>query len=153
MKTMAQIEQARATIEDLHLEPGKAELVNGRIIQLMATGRYPNRVASRIFRSLDDHADQIQTGEAYTDNMAFTVPELSSGRESFSPDVSYYTGPFPANPMHFIHGSPDFGAEMRSVNDYGRAAEKALEQKREDYFEAGTLVVWDVDPKKECIRV
>ena len=25
--------------------------------------------------------------------------------------------------------------------------------KRADYFEAGTLVVWDVDPVEECVRV
>jgi Uma2 family endonuclease len=35
--------------------------------------------------------------------------------------------------------------EVRSEGDYGRAAEEEMRQKRDDYFAAGTLVVWDVD--------
>ena len=31
-------------------------------------------------------------------------------------------------------------------NDYGLAQDRAYAAKRVDYFEAGTLVVWDVDP-------
>ena len=46
----------RATLDDLYRTPGKAELIGGRIVPLMATGRRLNRVASRIFRSLDDYA-------------------------------------------------------------------------------------------------
>ena len=83
----------------------------------MATGRTPNRVAFRIARSLDDRAQQIGKGEAYTDNMGFAIPELPSGRESFSPDASYYDGPLPANLMRFIEGPPNFAAEVRSEND------------------------------------
>src|SRR4051812_10989058 len=92
----------RATVDDLYRTPGKAELIGGRILPLMATGRRPNRVAAQIFRSLDDYARARGVGEAYTDNMGFTVPELPSGRESFSPDASYYAGPFPADDMRFI---------------------------------------------------
>lgn len=54
----------------------------------MATGHEPNRAAFRIARSLDDHAESTGVGLAYTDNMGFAVPELPSGRESFSPDAS-----------------------------------------------------------------
>jgi hypothetical protein len=35
--------------------------------------------------------------------------------------------------------------EIRSENDYGPEAEGAIARKREEYFAAGTLVVWDVD--------
>ncbi len=59
----------------------------------------------------------------------------------------------PANPMRFIEGPPTFGAEVRSENDYGDAAEAEMAEKRADYFAAGTLVVWDVDPVAECIHV
>ena len=34
---------------------------------------------------------------------------------------------------------------MRSENDYGPKAEERMAAKREDYFPAGTLVLWDVD--------
>jgi Uma2 family endonuclease len=78
--------------------------------------------------------------------MGFAVPLLSSGRESFSPDASYFLGPFPPDEMRFLVGPPVFAVEVRSENDYGLAAETARAAKMSDYFEAGTLVVWDVDP-------
>jgi len=141
----------RATLDDLYRFPGKAELINGRIVPLMATGRRPNRIASRIFRSLDDYAQAQGAGEAYTDDMGFAIPMLPSGREAFSPDASYYNGPFPADDMRFIEGPPTFAVEVRSDSDYGAAAELGMAAKRADYFAAGTLVVWDVDPIADTI--
>jgi Uma2 family endonuclease len=143
---MSSATRPAATIEDLYRVEGKAELIGGRIVHYMATGPWPNRVAFRISRSLDDHAEATGRGEVYTDNIGFVVSPLSSGRESFSPDASYFLGPFPANPMRFLKGPPTFAAEVRSESDYGDAAEEAMAAKRADYFEAGTPVVWDVDP-------
>jgi Uma2 family endonuclease len=48
--------------------------------------------------------------------------------------------------MRFNEGPPTFAVEVRSENDYGNAAEEEMADKREDYFQAGTLAVWDVDP-------
>ena len=117
----------------------------------MSTGRRPNRIASRIFRSLDDYALACGVGEAYTDSMGFTIPKLPSGRESFSPDASYYRGAFPPNDMRFIEGPPTFAVEVRSENAYIPSAEIAIAAKRAEYFVAGTLVVWDVDPMADTI--
>ena len=47
--------------------------------------------------------------------------------------------------MKFFQGAPVFAVEVRSENDYGPRAERAMAKKRADYFAAGTLVVWDVD--------
>jgi Uma2 family endonuclease len=140
-------------LDDLANEPEKAELIGGRIVRLMPTGRRPNRVASRIFRALDDHADQTGHGEAYTDNMGFTIPRLPSGRESFAPDASFFAGPFTDEPMRFIQGAPTFAVEVRSESDYGESAEAEMARKRADYFVAGTAVVWDVDPIEERVHV
>jgi len=147
----AQTETA-ATIEDLYRVDGKAELIGGRIILLMPKGRRPNRITFRIAKSLDNLAEATQQGEAYTDNMGFAVPRLSSGRESFSPDASYYLGPFPSNEMRFIKGPPRFAVEVRSENDYGEPVEERRAAKRADYFEAGTIIVWDVDRRDELVR-
>jgi Uma2 family endonuclease len=142
-----------ATLDDLARVPGKAELVNGRIVHLMATGHRPNVIAGRIYRRLADFADASGRGVAYTDNMGFAVTGLASGRQSFSPDAGYYTGPLPADRMRFVEGAPDFAAEVRSEGDYGPAAEAEMVAKRADYFAAGTEVVWDVDPVAEVVRV
>ncbi len=144
--------EVRATLFELSAVEGKAELIGGRIVRFMGTGRRPSRVGYRIVRSLDEYAEANRRGEAYTDGMTFGVPELASGRESFMPDVSYYLGPFPENDMRWIDGPPTFAVEVRSQHDYGPSAESAMAAKRLDYFEAGTLAVWDVDPVAERIH-
>jgi Uma2 family endonuclease len=141
----------RATRQDLYGEPGKAELIGGRIVRQMPAGIRPNEVAGNIYVSLRAHAASQRRGKAFTDNIGFAVPELPSGRESFSPDASYYDGPLPADMMRFVEGPPTFAAEVRSENDYGAAAEAEMAAKRSDYFAAGTQVVWDVDPVAETI--
>lgn len=141
----------RATLDDLYREEGKAELIGGRIVRYMASGHLPSAVAEEVFVSLRQYAKANRRGVAHADGIGFAVPELPSGRESFSPDASYYVGPLPRNVMHFIEGAPTFAVEVRSENDYGPAAEAEMAVKRADYFAAGTLVVWDVDPVAETV--
>jgi Uma2 family endonuclease len=143
----------RATLDDLYQTEGKAELIGGRIVEYMATGIKPSQCGGNIYASLREHAKKSGRGIPSTDNLGFAVPELPSGRESFSPDASYYEGPLPADLMRFIEGPPTFAAEVRSESGYGPAAEEAIAEKRADYFAAGTLVVWDVDPKAERVHV
>ena len=142
----------RATLADLARVDGKAELVGGTVVHFMPTGYRHGVVALRIVRRLADYADVPGRGVAFGDNVGFAVPALSTDRESFSPDAAYYTGPPPADEMRFVPGPPDFAAEVRSEGDYGPAAEAALAAKRAEYFEAGTLVVWDVDPVAGIVR-
>jgi Uma2 family endonuclease len=149
---MSSATRVTATLDDLYRTEGKAELINGRIVQQMPTGFLPGRVGARIFRSLDDHAETTGRGVALPDNVGFAVPELSSGRQSFSPDSAYYLGVLPTNPMRFIEGPPTFAVEVRSESDYGDSAEADMAAKRTDYFEAGTAVVWDVDPVNALLR-
>jgi Uma2 family endonuclease len=149
---MASAATTRATLDDLYRVEGKAELIGGRIVP-MASGDLPSLVAGEIFVSLRFHAKASQKGKAYPDGIGYAVPELPSGRESFSPDASYYTGVRPVNPMRFIEGAPNFAAEVRSENDYGSTAEAEMAAKRADYFAAGTQVVWDVDPVAETVAV
>jgi Uma2 family endonuclease len=150
---MTVVRQARATLDDLYQTPEKAELIGGRIVRYMATGYRPNRVAFRIARRLDDYASQSGKGIVGTDNIGFAIAELPSGRESFSPDASYYDGQLPRNLMRFIEGPPTFAVEVRSESDYKSGAEAEMADKRVDYFAAGTKVVWDVDTMAECIHV
>jgi Uma2 family endonuclease len=151
--SVVQTTRTKATLDDLYNTPGKAELINGRIEQQMATGVKPSECASNIYVSLRMHAKQTGRGRAFNDNLGYAIAELPSGRESFSPDASYYDGPLPQNLMRFVQGSPNLGVEVRSENDYGPGAEPEMEAKRSDYFAAGTQVVWDVDPLAETVAV
>lgn len=142
----------RATLDDLMATEGRAELIGGKVVKLMSTGRRPSRIAFRIAMRLEAHTTATGVGEVHPDGVGYTVPELPSGRESFQPDASFYNGPFSPNQMRFIGGPPTFAVEVRSENDYGDAAEAEMAAKREDYFQAGTLVVWDVDPIAELVH-
>lgn len=141
-----------ATLDDLYRVEGKAELIDGRIVQFMASGHDPSTVALDIAISLRKYVKAAGRGYAYSDGIGFAIqPTRLSRRQSFSPDASYYDGPLPQNRMRFIEGAPTFAVEVRSEDDYGPAAERAMAAKRADYFEAGTQVVWDVDPVARTI--
>lgn len=145
------IVQRRATVDDLYQVEGPAELINGRIIPSM-TGDRPSEIGFNIAVDLRGHSKKTKRGKVRCDGIGYVVPELPSGRESFSPDVSYHTRKV-KKPMRFVEGAPDYAGEVRSENDYGKTAERALAEKRGDYFKAGTKVVWDVDPKRETVTV
>jgi Uma2 family endonuclease len=141
-----------ATLDDLMRTEGKAELIAGRIVRFPPHGHFPATLSGRIRRSLFDYAEFIGRGQSLGGTVGFVFPTVASGRESFCADAAYYTGPLPADPMHFVPGPPDFAAEVRSENDYGPGAEIELAKKRADYFEAGPRVVWDVDPIARIVR-
>jgi len=135
--------KTQATIEDLYRVPdnAKAEIVNGEIILMSPTGDLPSRAAFNIASSLRVYARGKNIGRAYPDNTGYKVnlPD----RESFSPDASFYTGK--STGMKFLEGAPALAVEVRSEFDYGKKAEEAIARKRNDYFAAGTLVLWEVD--------
>ncbi|MBI4478262.1 MAG: Uma2 family endonuclease [Acidobacteria bacterium] len=141
-----------ATVEDLYKVPenGKAELVNGELVLMPLAGDAHAYAGGEIFASLREYGRVTRRGRAFADNAGFLVN--LPNRRSFAPDAAFYTGPpFGAK---FIEGAPIFAAEIRSSDDYGPAAERAMARKRADYFAAGTLVVWDVDVLREaCVRV
>ena len=139
--------KTRATIEDLYKVEGKAELVHGEIVQMAPAGEDPGIAGGHIFVRLYAYAQQTQRGRALPDGVGFRVH--LPHRESFSPDVAYHVGQRAG--MRFAEGAPIFAVEVRSENDYGPAAERAMQDKRADYFACGTQVVWDVDLLSEDV--
>jgi Uma2 family endonuclease len=141
--------KARATIDDLYAVPDnqKAELVGGEVRLMAPTGYLPNRASLNIVVSLREYERRTRAGLAIADNAGFRVHLAHRG--SFSPDAAFYTGPDTG--MKFLEGAPVFAVEVRSEGDYGPAAEAEMRQKRADYFQAGTLVVWDVDLLEEDV--
>jgi Uma2 family endonuclease len=130
-----------ATPDDLYRVEGKAELVDGGLKIMEPSGDMPGRASPAIWASLRAYVRRTGTGVAYADGVGF-LADLPN-RRSFSPDAAYYLGPQAG--MKFLPVPPVFAVEVRSENDYGRAAEREMRDKRADYFAAGTLVVWDVD--------
>jgi Uma2 family endonuclease len=139
--------KTRATIEDLYKAEGKAELVNGEIVEMPPAGDDPGFASLKIASRLLSYAEQTGQGRAYGDGTGFRVNLPHRG--AFSPDAAYHTGP--RTGMRFPEGAPVFAVEVRSESDYGPAAERAMVEKRADYFACGTLVVWDVDLLSEDV--
>ncbi len=149
---MGQTLQRPATLDELQGVEGKAELIAGRIVRFMSSGVTPSQVAFKIAASLDAHGEATKIGLAFADGIGYAIdPPLNNGRQSFSPDASFHLGPLPANRMRFISGAPTFAVEVRSESDYVPLALAEMADKRADYFEAGTLIVWDVDPIAKLI--
>ncbi|MEW4567855.1 Uma2 family endonuclease [Tautonia sp. JC769] len=141
-----------ATIDDLHRVEGRAELIAGRILRLPMFGALPARAVARLALSLDRHCERTGRGEMLTSTVAYAVSPLRSGRRSFCAAVCFRDGPPPTDPMGFRDGPPTFAVEVRTLGEFGPAADRAYAAKRSDYFEAGTLVVWDVHPLAQVIR-
>ncbi|HMD96548.1 MAG TPA: Uma2 family endonuclease [Terriglobia bacterium] len=141
--------KSEATIEDLYRVPenGKAEIVNGELRLMSPTGFLPSRAGGAIFVSLYAHERRTGVGRAIPDNAGFVVN--LPHRKSFSPDAAYYRGPETGG--KFMEGAPVFAVEVRSEGDYGPAAEREMAAKRQDYFAAGTQVVWDVDVLRSLV--
>jgi Uma2 family endonuclease len=151
MLTKSPYRKQRATLDELYHTPenGKAEIVRGEIVLMRPTGARPGRAATKIANSLSQHEEQIGGGYAFGDNVGFVVS--LPGRDLFSPDAAWYTDPVGTEGMDFLPGAPAFAVEVRSKNDYGPKAARAIAQKIHDYFAAGTLVVWDVDTLGEDV--
>ena len=133
--------KTRATIEDLYKVEGKAELVDGEIVEMPPAGENPGFASLKIASRLLHYTEQTGQGRAYGDGVGFHV-DLPH-REALSPDAAYHIGPRMG--MRFAQGAPVFAVEVRSENDYGPSAERVMTAKRADYFACGTIVVWDVD--------
>ncbi len=141
-----------ATLSDLFRVKGKAELIDDRIVCYPLMGVAPGRVKLAVMRSLDKYASSRPGTEVYG-SVVYAVPRMPSGRQSFCPDASFHTGPFPTERMSWIDGPPTFAVEIRAREDYQSDAEPARAAKRGDYFFAGTLAVWDVDPLAKTVTL
>jgi Uma2 family endonuclease len=139
--------KVEATIEDLYKIDGKAELVNGEIVHMSPTGQLPHYAALEITVSLREYEKLTGHGYSVGDNAAFVVN--LPNRKSFSPYAAFHICNLSG--MKFFEGAPVFAVEVRNESDYGARAERQLAKKRDDYFAAGTLVVWEVDVLSENV--
>src|SRR6266516_183268 len=121
-----------ATIEDLYREPGKAELVNGRIVRMPSASGLHGYAGLQIAASLTAYARRMGVGHALGDNVGFIVN--LPHRKSFCPDAAYHLGPLT---MEFVEGAPVFAVEVRSERGRARASPRAHDVDREERGLAG----------------
>src|SRR4029450_5850398 len=83
--------RTRATIEDLYKVEGKAELVNGELVEIPPAEEDPGYASGEIFASLREYVRRVKRGRAFGDGVGFRVTLPHRG--AFSPDAAYHTGP------------------------------------------------------------
>ncbi len=148
---MTETAKTEATVADLYRldEDERAELVDGELRYMAPAGGEHHYIGSKIHLRLGRYEEETASGYAMMDGLGYLVDVF--GRRSFMPDVSYASRDAEIGPR-MIGGAPIFAVEIRSPDDYGPKADAAYATKRRDYFDAGTAVVWDVDPRARAVR-
>ena len=146
MMTTTAAPTALAQLEDwlfeaLERSEGKVEIVNHRLVIEITPGRNSAYAALEIAVSMRAHV-RARRLPGFASANGYDYKVHGGAHQSFRPDASYDVGP--SSGMDLPKRAPRFAAEVRSVSDYGPAAEDMMRRKREDYFDAGTLAVWDV---------
>jgi Uma2 family endonuclease len=131
-------------------EPQKAlcELIDGTLVE-KPMGYRESSLAMWIGARLQLFVEERELGiVAGADGFMRLAP-----RNVRIPDVSYVSyGRLPdpdAADVAIADFAPDLAVEVLSPSNTRRE----MERKRRDYFAAGTLLVWEIDPKKEIVEV
>ena len=150
---MATISPTRATLDDLLRTEGKAELIGGRIVRFMPTGRKPSRVAARLTKAWTN--TRRQPVEARRTRTVSASPFRNSLRVANPsvPTPPIISVPFPKMTCGSLKDHPHSPWKHAAKTTTVPPPSAALADKRADYFAAGTLVVWDVDCAAELIHV
>ncbi len=138
---------------DTLLQEEPIELYNGWLVWQALTDFEERRIADIIQVILDLAARAVGFGQAYPDQVEC---EMANG-DVIKPDVCVVseeranqglkiTGP---NERQVLIGGPELVVELRSPSN----TRKDERKKRQKYFENGTLVVWDIDPKQHKLWV
>ena len=140
---------AREFLEDHPEIPDTAQLVRGEVVFVSAPSRAHSLVARAIFLALYNHAEPRGLGEVLGDGTGYELPIEDTVR---IPDVSFVAaGRLPA--VAELRGipriAPDIAVEVLSPSETARD----IRQKRIDYLEAGTAVVWLVDLDARGVEV
>ena len=142
---MATTIRARATEADLLAQPedgNKYELVDGEI-RVSPGGTRHSHVGAQIVGRLLAFVNQRRLGFVFGSDIGYRLP----GGNVRSPDASYVSaGRFPQDrlPDEFADLAPDLAIEVVSPGDRARH----VLDKVGEYLEAGTRLVWVIDPRK-----
>ena len=135
------------------LQEESLEIYNGWLVWQGMTDAEERRIAATILVILDLAARLAGFGRAYPDQMEC---KLSNGNV-IKPDVCliseklYDEKVLPTGPegRMILHSGPELAVELRSPSNKREEEEK----KRGQYFDNGTQIVWDIEPKKRKLWV
>ncbi|MFM9964763.1 MAG: Uma2 family endonuclease [Planctomycetaceae bacterium] len=146
----------RVTAEDLLAMPNDKdfELVNGELVERNMSWE-SERIGSNVLGLVWNHCRQHNLGEVNGSNAGYQCFEEvfpDDADRTRKPDVSFISRErLPKQPV--VKGNclivPDLAVEVVSPNDLYHE----VEEKVEEYLQAGVRLVWVVDPHKQRIRI
>ena len=121
------------------------EYVNGELVPMAPPSREHGEISVNVIRYLDAHVYQNKLGRLYTAETTFQI-----GERTAKPDVAFVSTPrLTGDKTKGFSISPDLAIEVVSPSDVqSRIAEKALA-----YLEAGTHLVWVLEPVSKTVTV
>jgi len=140
------------TAHDLAEHPvldARTELVRGRMVVREPAGFRHGDVAARLLLAIGAHVTRDRLGRVLAAETGFTLKRDPDTVRA--PDVAFVRADrLPATvPLGFAELAPDLAVEVLSPSD--RAG--AVLAKVADFLEAGTSLVWVVDPQRRTARV
>ena len=121
------------------------EYVDGKLVPMAPPSREHGEISVNVIRYLDAHVYQNKLGRLYTAETTFQV-----GERTAKPDVAFVTtAQLTGDKTKGFSIPPDLAIEVVSPSDVqSRIVEKALA-----YLEAGTHLVWVLEPVSKTVTV
>lgn len=131
-------------------EPGRFDLIDGVLLQMPPAGGEHGEINSHINRLLGNHVVNGNLGYVYTPDTGFI---LSRNPETIlCPDVAFVREdrlPPREERRGFLELAPDLAVEVVSPSD----SNSEVTAKVMTYLEAGTQLVWVVEPTRRTVTV
>jgi Uma2 family endonuclease len=147
------LEATGVTLDDLLQREGRAEVYDGEVVEMTASGSLQQFIISNIVELLAGYVRKQDLGRILGDGFTYLMfspfPRL---KNSFEPDVSFLSKEnVPAGwDIEKPHpGAPDFAVEVISPDDLA----DRVQYKTQTYLEKGARQVWQVYPRAQQIYV
>src|SRR5439155_6644485 len=130
----------------------RGDLINGEVVREPYTGWPHGRAMFRLGSRLVEHVRIHGGGDVAGGDVAFVL-DLPYDRERIrGVDIAFVSAgrlPLGRVPDKFFQGAPDLAVEIVSPSQ----TYAAVEQKILDYLDAGTRLVWVIDPASHTATV
>ena len=139
-------EHTTMTLEEfLESDLGRYEYVKGEAVQMSPTSVEHGDISTNLVVPLGMHVRENQLGRVYTSDTGFRV-----GTQVLVPDIAFVaTERLPEDKSKSFPVPPDLAVEVVSPSDkQSRVSEKVLA-----YLEAGTRLVWIINPVLRTVAV
>lgn len=126
---------------------GRCELVRGKLVMMVPTGGQHGDIAYEIGYRLGEHVRPRKLGKILAAETGFLISRDPDTVRA--PDVAFVRAGRVAISPSYVEGPPDLAVEVLSPDD----RPGYIREKVKEWLEAGTRLVWVVDPGARTVAV